>query len=175
MQVCPSLANWYPSSHSQRKVPGWLLQIAWEPQIWGFSLHSSMSDKEKSQLSHANHFHSRSKFEFGALKSGFARSVSFIIRCWEIRGESLTKFLNYQCLKIASVWNTSFLFLLYWPQSFSCLVSNAKDSWLYRVGARDEEHTGHVNLVWESGKLCLPWETSSADWQDCPVPQEGRL
>lgn len=43
MHVWPSLPNWYPSSHSQRKVPGRLLQMAWEPQIWGSSLHSSMS------------------------------------------------------------------------------------------------------------------------------------
>lgn len=46
VQVLASLPNWYPSSHSQRKVPGWLLQTAWEPQIRGSSLHSSTSDKK---------------------------------------------------------------------------------------------------------------------------------
>lgn len=76
MQVCPSPPNWYPSSHSQRKVPGWLLQIAWEPQLWGSSLHSSMSDQEKSQLSYANNCRIKSKFEFGALKSNQCPSLS---------------------------------------------------------------------------------------------------
>lgn len=37
-------------------------------------------------------------------------SVSFIIRCQEIRGESLITFLNYKWFKMASVWNTSFFF-----------------------------------------------------------------
>jgi hypothetical protein len=51
-QVLPLLANWKPSTHSQRNVPGWLLHMAWEPQISGVSLHSSMSTK----WAHSNQF-----------------------------------------------------------------------------------------------------------------------
>lgn len=69
VQVWPSLPNWYPSSHSQRKVPGWLLQMAWKPQIWGVSAHSSMSDEEERQLSYANNSFIRSELKSEALKS----------------------------------------------------------------------------------------------------------
>ncbi len=43
--VCPSPANWNPSRHSQRKDPGWLLQMLYGPQIRGLSEHSSTSEK----------------------------------------------------------------------------------------------------------------------------------
>ena len=43
MQVFPSLANMNPVKHSQRKVPGWLLQTELDPQIQDVSLHSSTS------------------------------------------------------------------------------------------------------------------------------------
>jgi len=33
----------------------------------------------------------------------------------------------------------------------------------------------YANLVWEYGRLCLLCDPPSANWLDCPVPQEGRL
>lgn len=49
-QVRPSPANVKPSTHSQRKDPGWLLQTLNGPQIWGLSEHSSTSDTHRKEL-----------------------------------------------------------------------------------------------------------------------------
>ena len=167
-QVCPSLPNWYPSSHSQRKVPGWLLQMAWKPQIWVCSLHSSMSDKEKRD----NH-HVLTTSTFCPCLSWELWRLDLSHQCPSLsdvgRSESSIRFPNYECFKIASVWNTSFLVLL--CRGASCLVLNAL--WSYRT--RAEDHAGYVNLVWEYGTLCFPRGSPSANWQDCAVPQEGRL